>query len=974
MSSDPFGGLFDRDELLAGLPARRANALLFLIESRTAHLVARSRQATEWFLTEEAEQERQLAYLEAFALGRDPPLRPTIHDLERHAAAWAPLVASNPRLRAAVAHRLGEKYSFTYKAVPGIRAALGLDEAEVRQAYERLYREPLERIFVARARFADRLRSGWTGLSGRLERLPPFWTAYSLTLTETVGATILALPIALAAVGPLPGVAVLVALGLVNVLTIVFMAEAIARSGTIRYGRAFFGRVVADYLGRGGSLVLTASLFLLCAFMLPVYYMGFAVTLEDATPVPAPVWVPVLFVVGLYYLRRQSLTATIASALVVGAVNLGLVLALSLLAFPHAKLDNLLYVNAPFLGGRPFDSSIVALIFGVVLAAYCGHMSVGICGRLVLRRDPSARSLVWGCAAAQATAILVYCLFVLAVNGAIAPEALAEETGTALSPLAREVGPLVLALGSVYVVLGVGMVSITYALALFGLVQERLPSAPQRIIILPRRRARLLFEQRGRSRARGGLRLGLVYLGLHDGEPHFRLDAERAGSTQRLDATVAGRWDVLGSGTSELRERFPSLRGRRLKLSFEVLDADERSVRLRVNSSMRLMYQGEWDVAGLHLGDLLEMPDPVTELVGWVTRRGEVGLGEVAERTGRDTGAARALLAPLVERGIVAETNVTGEPRYAARAAERRGERLSQEVWRALAEPEAAEATVAGQQNGRSPGRTRLQEIVLGRTGRFVIAVTPVFAAFLAAEWMVLTASGSFAGLINFVGTIVVTLLTGIFPVLLLRSSRRKGEYVPAAIYRILGNRVLLAVIYLLFLASVLLHGLVIWDDPLERAGALLAGGVTVAMTVVMARHGAFAPRANLELREEEGGQRATFGFTVAGRPVATNVRLEYPKGEQRLYTAGAELPAFPTLRRLRFDAWSGHGEPTVARDLKIWAHRITAEDDSEPLPAHLQVHLEEVRDFDLELSDGQVVLPLTRPSWRVDITLAKRR
>ena len=41
MSSDPFGGLFDRDELLAGLPARRANALLFLIESRTAHLVAR---------------------------------------------------------------------------------------------------------------------------------------------------------------------------------------------------------------------------------------------------------------------------------------------------------------------------------------------------------------------------------------------------------------------------------------------------------------------------------------------------------------------------------------------------------------------------------------------------------------------------------------------------------------------------------------------------------------------------------------------------------------------------------------------------------------------------------------------------------------------------------------------------------------------------------------------------------------------
>jgi hypothetical protein len=131
VSSDPFQGFFDREELLAGLPARRASALLFLIESRTAHLVARSRRAMERFLTEEAAQERDLAFLQAFALGRDPPLRPTIQDLERHAAEWADLVAKNPRVQAAVAHRLGQKYEFTYAAVPGVRAALGLDEPEV---------------------------------------------------------------------------------------------------------------------------------------------------------------------------------------------------------------------------------------------------------------------------------------------------------------------------------------------------------------------------------------------------------------------------------------------------------------------------------------------------------------------------------------------------------------------------------------------------------------------------------------------------------------------------------------------------------------------------------------------------------------------------------------------------------------------------------------------------------------------------
>src|SRR5204862_8125381 len=155
-------------------------------------------------------------------------------------------------------------------AVPRLRAALGLDEPDVRQAYERLYGEPLESVFAARVTVSDRLRWTWSALAARLESLPPFWTAYSLTLTETVGATILALPIALAAVGPLPGVRILVVPGGVNVLAVTFMAEAISRSGTIRYGSAFFGRLVADYLGRGGSLVLTISLFVLCLLVLPV--------------------------------------------------------------------------------------------------------------------------------------------------------------------------------------------------------------------------------------------------------------------------------------------------------------------------------------------------------------------------------------------------------------------------------------------------------------------------------------------------------------------------------------------------------------------------------------------------------------------------------------------------------------------------------------------------------------------------------
>ena len=95
---------------------------------------------------------------------------------------------------------------------------------------------------------------------------------------------------------------------------------------------------------------------------------------------------------GLFFLSRGSLSSTIASALAIGLVNIGLILVLSVLTAAHSRPDNLRYVNLPFLGGRPFDPALLGLIFGVVLLTCFGHMSVGNCGKLVLRRDPSGRS------------------------------------------------------------------------------------------------------------------------------------------------------------------------------------------------------------------------------------------------------------------------------------------------------------------------------------------------------------------------------------------------------------------------------------------------------------------------------------------------------------------------------------------------------------------------------------------------------
>lgn len=351
--------------------------------------------------------------------------------------------------------------------------------ADTNTACQRL----LETTLVWQPAPTERLRWAWTALAERLESLPPFWTVFALTLTETVGSGILALPIALAGVGPLPGVAILVALGLVNTLTIAAMAQAVACSGETQHENAFIGRVVGGYLGRAAAIVISLCLIVECVLTLWPFYVGFSTTLADATRIPAPLWGALLFAAVLWLLRRETLNATVASALVIGVINIALILTLSLLALTHLKIEHLLYVNVPLLGGRPFDASILQLIFGVVLLAYFGHLSVHNCARTVLRRDPSARSLVWGAVAAQVVAMALYCLWTVAVNGAVAPQALAGQTGTALAPLAAELGPVVHVLGSLLVILGMGMGAVHSSWPLFNLVRERLPRSRGRFAL-----------------------------------------------------------------------------------------------------------------------------------------------------------------------------------------------------------------------------------------------------------------------------------------------------------------------------------------------------------------------------------------------------------------------------------------------------------------------------------------------------------
>jgi hypothetical protein len=952
----PRDDLFTRDEALGGLPARRAATLLFLIEGRTAHLADQSRRAAD-LESEDASRERDLAFVEAFSMGREPPIRPTIQDLERYAPQWARLVPANPAVRAGIAHLLGRKYAFMRQSVPGVRAALGLDDDAVKRAYGRQYGADLKTLFAAQIRPADWPRWAWSALSARVDALSPFWLTFGLTIAFSFAQAFLALPTGVARIGALPGVVLVAVVGVVNVLTMACMAEACARSGDFRYGRAFVGRLVTDYLGTEAAALFSATAALRTFLVMLAGSIGIGLTLETFTGIRAEAWLTLLAGVELYYLSRKSANVTITTMLCLISLNLVLLLLIAALSARWVRPANLLHMRAALLTGQPFNPASFKLVFGVVVMLYIGHVYLIQCAKIVLPRDPSARSLIRGSVAGTAALTTIFILWVLVVNGAVDADKLAGEAGTALTPLARLVGPTIQLLGSLLVILILGMSCLRTSNVLFNLVRERIPTRLRAVVALPRRDGHLLFKPRGTSGS--GPHVGIAYLGLAEGHAHLRVNAAWDGVVERADVVVPKAWDA-----STLLERFGKPRPAGVTLAIEVLEARPEGASLRITTSMSAAFEGEGNSAGLHLGDVVGLAEAERGLVNWMTRAGDVSLEQVLAQGGGDASGAHLLLDGLVTRGVVEAIGTDANRRYRIHLAARRGRRIPGEIWQALGSPPTREAG----RPRRRPGRLALlaRGVVTSEGGRFLFSASPVLVIFALAEWLLLRGAASFAGVLGFGGVIGNSLTAGIFPVLLLYASRRKGDYVPAVAYRPLGHIGFTLGVYLLFLANLLAHGLFIYRDPWSRGSALVMTLVVVGVTVAMLRRRVFGWRSVIELREDmRGGGQRLLTVTSGGRPQIADIRVGHAEGEEAHLTAAVDLPAGLALRyaTLRLPA-------SAAREIKVWAHRITTDGVSEGLPALVEVHAGgEAKRFDLGLADGQAVVPASGAECQVSIT-----
>lgn len=717
--------LFTAEEILGGLPMRRASSLLLVIEGRTGLLASRARHLMSPDYSGRSSEQAENVYLSALSSGANLPQEPSIQNIERFAPDWASLVPDDVSIRAALAKLIGDKYRVPRAWTPNIQRVLGTGDPELERRFQEHFNLPLSSIFVDKLTVREKLQWVRARVATWFENLPPFWTSYTLTLTETVGAGVLALPIAFAALGVIGALLLLLICGVVNMLTIAAMSEALARNGNVRFGNAYFGRLVHDYLGSAGSALLKPCLYVLSIVALFAYVLGFSATLADSVGISPMIWAAILLLVVLYFVRQESISATVTSAILVGACSIAIILLLSILSFPHLDQSFLRHNNLPFTSGNAFDASMLQLIFGVVLASLFGHTAIGNCANVVLTRDPSGRSLIRGSTAAIATAVALYMLWVFTVNGSVSPSRLDGERGTSLVPLAEVVGPSVSVLGTIFVIFSMGMGSIHQGWGLVNITREQL--------------------------------------------------------TQ-----LAGR--------------------------------------------------------GAHRG------------------------------------------------------------------------RLS------------------------------------SRRFRGTLALLPVILLFLVAELLFAVDRESFSEPLGIFGLLVIPIIGGVFSMLMLAAARKKGECLVQSGWGFLGRPVVVTGISLLFSVAILVHGLVIWSEPVYRILAV-AMAVVSALFIVVAWRSEIVPRSIAEVRfEEDGGPDPIVNLVAAGRPLAGRVNQLQPTRIGGGLGIERDGEGGDTALEIVM-------EPAAVREMKVWVHKLFGEGISRPVSAELCLNQNEA--IDLGAVDGQVIVPV---------------
>ena len=953
--------LFSSAELLSGLIGRRAYSLLFLIESRTAVYMLKARKVTAGYINEELAKDQEMQFLEAFSRGKPAPLKPTIQDIERFSPLWANLIPNQPRLKAALAHLLGQKYTFSHQSIPQLRDVLGLDSQDVCQQYLNLYQQPLSSIYSQKITITERIRWTWSAISTWFENLPPFWIVFSLTLTETVGGGILALPAAVAAVGPLPGVFLVFLIGLMYVLTINYFAEANVRDSSMRSGNSSLGRLLKDYLGSNGATIITLSVLLSLALAIMAFYIGIVNTISAVIPVPGFLLVIGLFLGGLYFITTGGMKATFVMSLLIGFTNIFLLLLIILLAFNHIRLENLLYTNIPFLSGLPLDKNGLSAMIGVITMSFFGHLSVSSCARSVLERDPGGHSLIYGSISALGVAMFIYILWIITVGGVLAPGVIMlDKTGTALLPLAQEVTPLVNLLGSIFVLFSMGMGSLQAPFLLSGLVMDFLPAREKKTILLPQRQAHLEFTNRAKKTDL--IKLTIVYLGLQDSQPRLRLDLVKsaAGGLEKLE-----RYEILLHDQWELASIHPDLP----RLEIKPNQITPTALGIALETDLRMHYVGEWDTSGLSLGDLISQDPDQLKILTWMIRAGSFSLSTFQKFTGYSAQDAQLALDLLMAAGQIIRLDGDAAA-YRVFFKPKMTRKLDQSIWDKLDDPTESWRHKAG----KPAGFFKLDwwnSILQDKWFRRLVSISPLILIALLALWSIYVQSIKLGDVFGFIGISLASIIIGVIPVLLLISSRNKGDRELHIGLQPLGNPIILAVIYLFSWSIPFIHGVFIWENLFQRAAAIFISAYVIFISLRMLKTGVFSSRAAIDLcLDSRKMARNSLQIFVSGEKLTTLLNVRTDTGTTQIAAEDLHGLQISHVQTLTVAALHIH-----AHELSIAARQINPDGDVEELSGVIELTIgSQVTKIEMSQAIERYICPCPKEAFQVVFKLKQEK
>ena len=204
---------------------------------------------------------------------------------------------------------------------------------------------------------------------------------------------------------------------------------------------------------------------------------------------------------------------------------------------------------------------------------------------------------------------------------------------------------------------------------------------------------------------------------------------------------------------------------------------------------------------------------------------------------------------------------------------------------------------------------------------------------------------------------------------LMLVAARRKGEYIPKLVFGFLESPLVLTIVYLIFLGSVFIYGIFIWEEPIQRLMAIIVGGITLVFTYILIRQGAFNSRVVIELRVDasDNHEHATLTMIDKGKPLSCTFQLVYANAERSISGSQVEIPSYKEVKNILVEF-----PPLSSREVKVWVHRVTQEGNSEPISASVKI----ISDRDdeavkLDVNNGQLIRSLTPRTNRLEIILA---